>query len=296
MTTDAPPADGPVAAIASDGGYAGVATDLRSVLVPRSVRRRSRPLPRLPQRRHETIASLKDDAGRFVDLLSAFFLQSGLSRVEVRKVLEGAAGRVDDVDPEITVEGPELWRQVGEAISFWWRDLKYLDNAGRPLPLNETGGAPSVDALLARFVEPELQAQAKEMIRRIISVRRDGRWMLIAGPQVLRITGQQSVDRLRVVMAGLLRTFLLNMGDQDPATGKNCDVVASVGTYPVAKIKELRRRMSEVLPSMASDVDATLTRGAEQARGQTREVGVAFVLYDLPRRGPTVRRAKRARG
>lgn len=260
--------------------------------MPRSVRRQSRPIPSLPQDRRETIASLKMDAGRFVDLLSAFFLQTGFTRAEAREVLKAAAERVADVDPEITVDGPELWRQVGEAIAYWWRDLKYLDNAGRPIPLKESGDAPSVDALLARFVEPALRAQAKEMIRRTISVRRDGRWVLIAGPQVLRITGQQSVDRLRVMISGLLRTFVLNMGDQDPATGKNCDLVASVGSYPVAKMKALRRRMHEVLSSMAGDVDATLTRGAEQPRGQTREVGVAFVLYDLPRRRTTVRRAK----
>ena len=181
-----------------------------------------------------------------------------------------------------------LWRQASDAVEVWWSDPEYLDDDGRPRELPEFGPAPSIEALLSRFVDANETAAAKQLLRRstVSVVRR--RWRFDGDSPFIRLTGDAGFERLLMTCSGMLSTFLDNQARHgDPANRKNFDRSAHVLECPVESLPKLRasfrKRMQGMLQELHEALAAEQRRGG---RGPVAAVGVTMFMHTSSPREP----------
>lgn len=242
-----------------------------------------------PSEQQELSDAVRARADALVDVLCAFFVQAGLSSSEIAGVLNESATRVRRQTPTLSVPPWNAWIELGEAVADWWRDARYVDDEGRPHALAEYGPAPSIEALLLSRIGADDVAGAKDMLRRCVNIDADGRWQFAHDGPALALRGEYGIQRLQVLLAGLLRTFLENNAPGPRDIHKNFEKSAASLTFPKAMLPAFRVRMKNSLDVVIEDVDAWISRHSAQCSGSEEPeavctVGVEIFAYTFPAR------------
>lgn len=225
-------------------------------------------------------------AQALAETFAAFLVQAGLDPARVADVLRSVAADVTQRELMIDSAVPQAWSQLSDAVGAWWRDAEYLDVNGNPHALPEFGPAPSVEALLRKWVDPSLRARAKELLRHGgVTIRQDGRW-IYEEIGFLRVDGDEAVQRLHMALSGMLTTFVDNqIRRRDPPVLKNFDRSAHVSRFPVSMIPELRARAYGRIPILLHDLDQWMTKVADDhADGPIATVGITVFVHTAPPR------------
>jgi hypothetical protein len=222
-------------------------------------------------------SALREEAPELFRVVASFLAEHGMSAAEIDAAY--AAGRSGSV----AAHSGSIWVQLGEAAAHWWRELEYLTPRGLPRALPECGPEPSIEGLLSRYVDRTHLERAKQILRDSVIVRADGRWQVRNEVRGVRVVGYESVGRLRVNVAGLLRTFTTNRSLRKAGGVGNIDLSATHPAFPTARLPELRERIRQIAATCADDADGTLRRTARGGTGPFSEVGLTLYLYDFPR-------------
>lgn len=245
--------------------------------------------------RDELTNAVRQRAAGFADLIAAFLFGAGLTQAEINEVLLGCASRAQLREPSLSVDPWTSWAQVSEAVCDWWRQAQYVAPDGTPIPLEESGPAPSVDALLSLHVDAAHLTEAKAILRRCVEITAEGRWRFSFSAPALPLRGDEGVHRLQVSLTGLLRTFLENYVSNAPPARKNFETSAGSVSFPESMLPAFRVQMHKRLQATIDDVDAWITHHAAQgAPGPVSEIGVEVFVYSFPPRDRgAVRRVRR---
>lgn len=232
--------------------------------------------------RRELAVAVKAAAASLGEIVGAFCRQAGMSKAEVaavfRELSEAAATRELRLEPGTD----HLWHQVADVVTRWWRDPVYLTDDSRPRDLPETGPAPSIEALLEETVSPASRADAKALLRRTCVVEPGGLWHYCdEDGGFLRLSAEHGVDRLRICVSGMFKTYLDNaLRRRDLRVTKNFDKTAMVQAYPMALVPQLRAKVLKRLEVGLQDVDELLVAGERrEVDGPVAMVGVTMVMH-----------------
>lgn len=244
-------------------------------------RRLAERFPSEEESRRDLAAAVSASAAELIESLAAFLLTCGIRKEEVAAALRGAASETLQRELKLEPNCVDLWTQLSDAISAWWRDPAYLDEAGEPKDIPETGATPSVDALLDAHVQPSLRADAKVLLGRTAAKAVNGKWRLNDSRGFLSVYGSEAVQRLHVSLSGMLSTFVDNQTRRrEPPNVKNFDSMAIVHNFPVEMIPEVRARMASRFPLVMHDIDRWLTATAtEHHEGPVANVGVTVFMH-----------------
>lgn len=101
--------------------------------------------------------------------VSRVSILTGISRKEVKRQRDLLVGL------DVQTAGPGKTTDATRLLSGWHQDPDYLDHAGKPLDLNETGPSPSFDSLCQRYGGdiPKV-AMLKELIKTKVVERTSG--------------------------------------------------------------------------------------------------------------------------
>lgn len=248
---------------------------------------------------NDLTAGVRARANSLVDMMIAFLSEAGLDKDEIVAVLASRASRLRQEVPELHIDSWRVWNQLGDAVVDWWRDPRYVNTDGRPVPLPEMGSAPSVEALLSEHMDREVLDSAKIMLKNCVTVLDDGRWQFVYDTPALPLRGEQGVHRLQVLLTGLMRTFLSNSEPASDQRNKSFEKSAGSVSFPASMLPAFRARMKKCLDLAIEDADAWITRHSHDTDGEpVCEVGVEIFVFDFA--GHAVRArgepSKRSRG
>jgi hypothetical protein len=225
-------------------------------------------------------------AEALAEVVGGLFVAAGVDSEIGARALEAVAARVRSGQASLDVSDDEPWVQIADALTMWWRDPEYLDDAGRPRALPDRGPSPSMESLLTRTVDAPLRDRARELFRRRTAVERNGIWHCELDRNALPVGGMEGAHRLRMNIAGLARTYVDSQTrPADPPQKKNFDMAAHVSAFPESAVPELRAKLYKRLQVVLEDTDFWMTTTADQnTRGPVLQVGVAaFMFTSTPR-------------
>lgn len=258
-------------------------------------RRRTARFPGKAASRRQLAAAVTTSAPALAEILGAFFVRAGLKPAQVadvfREMAKIALQRPLQLEPRVS----QLWWQVSDAVSVWWSDPEYLDDAGRPRALPEFGPAPSIDALLSRSMDAAEVEDAKQLLRRTAVSVVKGRWRFEEENPFIRLAGDAGVERLLMTWSGMLGTFLDNqVRRRDPPSRKNFDRSAHVIACPIGSIPKLRAKFLKRMQVMLQELHDTLAAEERRGtRGPVAAVGVTMFMHTSSARRPPSTRADR---
>jgi hypothetical protein len=227
-------------------------------------------------------AAVSAYAIEFSNMLAGFFVATGVPGDVAAAALREAGERARSGKAELLMPVDQLWVQLSDTIVMWWRDPDYLDDQGSPLDLPEAGPAPSLDALLSRTVDDPLRSRAKDLLKKTAAIECEGLWRLRKRDGSLPLGGGiESVERLHLILSGILRTFVDNQTRLDePPILKNLDAAAHVRAFPVNMIPELRAKLHKRMRVVLDDIDIWMTATAmRNTAGPVTLVGVSAHMY-----------------
>lgn len=232
--------------------------------------------------RTQLAAAVSAYAIELSNMLAGFFVATGVPGDIAGAALKEAGERARYGEARLLMPVDQLWVQLSDTIVMWWRDPDYLDEQGSPRNLPEAGPAPSLDALLTRTVDATLRSRAKELLKKTAAIECDGLWRLRKRDGSLPLGGGiESVERLHLMLSGILRTFVDNQTRlNEPPIFKNLDAAAHVRAFPVNMIPELRAKLHKRMRVVLDDIDIWMTATAmRNTAGPVALVGVSAYMY-----------------
>jgi hypothetical protein len=205
------------------------------------------------------------------------------------------ASRVNSIDPEL-LAAHRLYSHtaaVGELLTEWHQNPKYLDESGAPVPVKLRGRGSSFHSLALASV-PNLEPSALlAELKRVGAVVLDKRRLVHVRMRSLPVykDNQLAIQHTLMSLHSFIRTLRHNL-DSDPSnTDQLFHRVAWNGTFdrkliPMLKIK-LKRQGQDFLESF----DNWMMRKAKARRNDVRHngsesvfIGVYLAIGDAPKR------------
>ena len=189
----------------------------------------------------------------------------------------------------------ETFLQISELLATWYREAAFLDESGAPRPL-PLAGSKSFTTLVRRYL-PDYRAEhvAYMMVNeKLLEIRGDA---LVPRRRTAMFAKQNpmTLDRIPVLVRGLMGTVAHNASDAGRAQGTRCERSTTVARLPVDLIPAFNENVKLWAQSLLDKTDSWARQRElpEQSTGgrRTARVGVEVFAYieankSLPGRRP----------
>lgn len=194
----------------------------------------------------------------------------------------------------------ETLLQISELLATWYREAAFLDESGEPKPL-PVAGTKSFTTLARRYLPNFAPEQVAGMMVRekLLEPRTNDRVVPRRRAAMFAKQNPMTLDRIAVLVQGLMSTVAHNASDEGRAEGTRCERSTTIAQLPAELIPAFNENIKIWAQSLLDKTDSwarqrELAEDSPATRRSAR-VGVEVFAYVEANKGHASRRAPRGR-
>ncbi len=210
-------------------------------------------------------ASDRDEISQLLDSLRELFESLGINediKFTKRHISHGTAGSLSrEILPSATT--------VGELLTLWHQDVRYLDKFGNPVPLPFEGRTKSFKGL-ARKVLPQISAKyLLDEFKRLDVIEIDGGGMIRAKMRSLPVYNDSKLAAVHTVRAlrGFIDTLNHNLRETSSSLDQRFFRMAWNGDLPYEQVRRLKIWLKRHGQDLLESADNWMTSASRNSHG-----------------------------